>query len=278
MSTQGYKLTCSHGNLIENNNCWACSYNNNYKQCNHNILENKCNICKWNKSNISTNTSNICQHWIPVSKKCYICEREKKRLSHFQNETIKLNENNFFGEKSQFHNYINPNTTNKTYPKTENDNIHNARREISGRDFNNRTKDMNNNNINSFMRRSLETVGFIENNNKNIWQTSLINNSFPNIPISNVNENSHLGISTRGTRKLDSTDFNNNLHLRRSMLQPDFRQGNRFYEDKPFNTRRDSYRDVGNQNAKKFQDQTKQMYSEMNYTKAYDKAAGINRG
>ena len=68
------------------------------------------------------------------------------------------------------------------------------------------------------------------------------------------------------------------LHLKRSMLQPDLRQGNRFYEIKPENTRRENHRGIGNENARKFQNQTEEMYKDMNWSKSYDIAAGINRG
>ena len=285
MSFAGFTpSSCPHGLPHGSKNCWGCAYNKNYNKCMHNHLESECKTCRWKQPDLSSDSSqNVCQHWISVTDKCYICEREKKRLNHFHNETIKVNENNFFGDRiMKLKDYVDPNSVNNTYPRTVNEggNTFEAKSEISGREYNNRTKDMNNGNINSFMKRSLETVGFIEqNNNKNLWHNSIANNSFPNLHMSSSEaENTHLGISTRGHRKLDGTDFNNNLHLRRSMLQPDFRQGNRFYEDKPSNTRRNSYRGLGNQNAQKFQDQTKQMYSEMDYTKAYDRAAGINRG
>ena len=279
---------CSHGIIIGSNECWGCSYNKGFKQCCHNELESKCKICKWNQS---CEQNKMCQHWVPVTDNCYICEREKKRQNHFHNETIKLQDNNFFEDRiTQLKDYVNPNDVHKTYPMTINENMENKnlgnestnieKTEISGRGQNNRTKDSINGNINSFMKRSLDTIGFIEhNNNKNIWCNPISNNSFPNVHISdNDIDNIYLGISTRDRRKLDNTDFNSNLHLRRSMLQPDFRQGNRFYEEKPTNTRRESFRDLGNQNAQKFQTQTEQMYREMNYTKAYDNAAGINRG
>ena len=223
--------TCQH-NLPLNQNgtsCRLCIYNT---KCIHNMIENECNICKF-----------------------------KPRREVFSNNNIKIiNSNNFFNDKSQLGNYVNPDTTNKQYSKINNVDP----KEISGREINNRSKETN---VNSFMKRSLYTVGFIEtNNSKNMFLTS------------KNDENSYLGITTRGNRKLDDTNFNGDLHLRRSMLQPDFRQGNRFFEFKPTSTRRESYRNDGNESALKFQNQTEEMYKKMNYTQAYDKAAGINRG
>lgn len=275
---------CSHGIRIGSNECWGCSYEKGFKNCCHNEIESKCKICKWKQP--SNEQKKMCPHWVLIEDNCYICKRENKRKDHFHNETIKLNNNNFFDDRiSQLTDYVNPNNINKKYPITVNDfgnkSTNVAKIEISGREQNNRTKDyMNNNNINSFMQRSLDTVNFIEqNNNKNIWYNPISNNSFPTVHISDKDiDNTGLGISTRGRRKLDNTDFNSDLHLRRSMLQPDFRQGNRFYEDKPTNTRRETFRDMGNQNARKFQSQTEQLYRELDYTKAYDNAAGINRG
>jgi hypothetical protein len=124
------------------------------------------------------------------------------------------------------------------------------------------------------MNRSLDTINFMKNNAQNMWSNPIINNSFIQSQGGNL-ENSTYGITTRGNRKLD---YKEDLHLRRSMLQPDFRQGNRFYEFKPENTRRESYRDAGNKSAQEFQNQTQQMFNDMNYTKAYDQAAGMNRG
>lgn len=271
--------TCRHGFSLGSNTCLGCSYDKNYKKCKHNQIESNCRLCNINKYKT---VQKVCQHWNSITDECYSCEREKKRLNHFQHETIKLNENNLFNDTNTMKDYTNPYNINKNYPQTVNNNRTNieAKNEISGRENNNRTNDMINGNINSFMKRSLETLDFIENNNnQNLWHNPIINNSFPNFYFSNDdNHNTTMGISTRGGRKLDDTNFNNNLHLQRSMLQPDFRQGNRFYEDKPSNTRRDSYRGIGNQNVLKFQDQTKKMYNDLNYTKAYDTAAGINRG
>jgi hypothetical protein len=278
---------CQHGVTLGSGECWGCSYDKDFKQCIHHRVENKCNICKWKQPSVNKPIKqNLCPHWIPIHETCYVCERDSERKKYFHNGNVKIRENgNFFGNRIiNPKDYVNPDDVNKNYPSTSNIDSQSltseAKTELSGREHNNRTKDSKSGNINSFMRRSLDTVGFIERNNKsNIWSNSIANSSFPTAHIAdNEIENTYLGISTRGNRKLDNTDFNNDLHLRRSMLQPDFRQGNRFYEDKPANTRRESFRRLGNENVRKFQNQTESMYREMNYTKAYDQAAGINRG
>ncbi len=159
-------------------------------------------------------------------------------------------------------NYINPNIRNIKYAKTNN-------RGDTKINF----KENKRSNINSFMDRSLATVNFIkENNNKNIWFNPIVNTTCPKFNIiNNKFENNNIGINTRGSRKLN---VNDNLHLNRSMMLPDFRHGNRFFEFKPQNSRRETYRDIGNKNVIKFQNQTQQMFQNQDYTKAYDTAYG----
>ena len=174
--------------------------------------------------------------------------------------------------------YLNPNNMNISYPNVtnewKNENVNNA--DNNCREQNNRTKMGN---INSFMERSLQNVNFIDSNNsKNIWSNPIANNSFPNFYTTDCNsidndDINYLGMNTRKTKKTNECD----LHLKRSMLQPDFRHGNRFYEIKPTNTRRENYKGIGNDNARKFQDQTEEMYKSMNWSKAYDNVAGIGR-
>ena len=252
--TPSIKKVCNHNNPINGSTCWSCE------------VESQSNVGK-------------CPHWIPINKICYICQRENVRREQFYSGNVNSEKNSFFGKTimgstnspvSIGNDYIDPSNRNNTYPQTVNDAVSNCR------DLNNRSK---NDGTNSFMSRSLETVNFIENNNsKNIWSNPIINSSFPTTAGGGEADNIYMGINTRGARKMDTTDFNQDLHLRRSMLQPDTRQGNRFFEFKPTNTRRESYRDVGNQNAQKFQTQTEELYQKMNYTQAYDNAAGINRG
>lgn len=279
---------------------WGNYYKTKFKTCIHSKIEHECGICKWNvpqsehnkKSNQKSNqkprqlSNSTCPHWVPIANDCYVCQRDKERRENFYNQPTNSQKNcAFSNDVSTFQDYVNPDNINKSYPKTMNDG-NQTQKEIFGKKLNNRT--LNSRTANTFINRSMDTVNFINNNNnQNIWQNPIANTSFPNsFPNSFLNKNtsendtydSHMGITTRGKRKLDGSNVNDNLHLRRSLLQPDFRQGNRFYEDKPSNTRRESYRNMGNQNVRKFQSQTETMYKEMNYTKAYDNAAGINRG
>jgi hypothetical protein len=293
---------CSHGIKSIDNTCWACEYDKNHKKCFHNIIESNCNICKWKQippqqhtkvqqqmqqAPLEKKLQGVCAHWISLTNDCYICNREKERQKHFHNSNVKITDsNNFFDDRiSQLSNYVNPDSSNKQYSKLQNSTTSSSyntqmpdtSKELFGRELNNRSKETN---VNSFMKRSLDTVGFMEtNNSKNIWSNPIVNSSFPTTHISeNDIESNYLGVTTRGHRKLDDNNFNGDLHLRRSMLQPDLRQGNRFFELKPASTRRESFRNVGNESAIKFQNQTEELYKKMNYTQSYDAAAGINRG
>ena len=279
---------CPHGILLGSaTKCWGCIYIQNQPtvMCYHNRLASDCYECvaqktqqeifKYHRNN-KTNPNNLQQTFqpsIPLNKN-----------NNFNNGSKKENKSNFnirdindFCENQilQSNEYLNPNNTHNVYPTVINENINS--KENNCREQNNRTKMGN---VNSFMERSLQTVNFIDNNNsKNIWSNPISNNSFQNFHINDGNtidndEATYLGISTRNTRKMDDGD----LHLKRSMLQPDFRQGNRFYEIKPANTRRENYRGIGNENARKFQTQTEEMFKDMNWSKSYDIAAGINRG
>ena len=149
--------------------------------------------------------------------------------------------NNFINISNE---YIDPNSSVKKYPTVD---------------------DNKRNNVNSFMERSLQTFGFInDNNSKQSWFQE---------DITHVDNN--IGLTTRNSRKLENTD--NNLHLQRSMLQPDFRHGNRFYEFKPVDTRRENFRGIGNENIRKFQNQTGELYQDMTLSKAYDTLYRVNR-
>ena len=141
--------------------------------------------------------SETCPHWIPISKECYVCSREKKREENkFVNCSVHQNKhiNQTNHMESIFKNnneYIDPNNHKKVYTHHNNKRINN---------FNSRC----NNDV--FQSRDLPNVNFY-------GSTTRINNR------NKIAENSY------------------NLHLERSMVQPDYRQGNRFYEYKPHSTR-----------------------------------------
>jgi len=244
-------------------------YNRSFKKCVHNNIDGNCNICN-QVNKLGVQGEKVCKHWVSLSEGCYVCRREQERQKLFNNGNVKINVDDLKQDENQLKDYVDPGFSIKTYPTTSNRDMTNS---IS---FRNR----HDGNINSFMQRSLDTFGFIENNNsKNIWKNPIVNSSFPKAHLSeNEIESNYLGVNTRGNRKLGNTELNSDFHLKRSMLQPDFRTGNRFFEYKPTNSRRDSHKDIGNQNVRKFQNQTEQLYKEMDHTKAYDNAAGINRG
>lgn len=144
---------------------------------------------------------NICQHNVCINT-CMLCNQNT--------------------------NYINPNHINTTYPTLN----------ILGREQNNQTHNLHNQNITSFMKRSLENADFIK------YQNDQCNNTYDDNIQYNSNNYIHTGIQTRGNKKTQFSEINNNIHLSRSIVQPDFRQGNRFYEDKPFNSRKDNFREI----------------------------------
>ena len=274
---------CEHGILLENSTCWACKYIKNQQKCYHNKIENDCHECVSQKTqdifkfhrNNKTNPNNLQKTIHSSIPSNNISKKDTRLMNNFNIRDI----NDFCENKLVTSNeYLNPNNIQKVYPNVtnewKNEKINSS--ENNCREKNNRTKMGN---TNSFMERSLQSVNFIDNNNsKNIWSNP-ISNSFPNFNINDCNtldsdESTYLGINTRNSRKMDDCD----LHLKRSMLQPDLRQGNRFYEIKPENTRRENHRGIGNENARKFQNQTEEMYKDMNWSKSYDIAAGINRG
>lgn len=111
------------------------------------------------------------------------------------------------------------------------------------------TREKNNRNSytdNSFIHRSLDI--FHTDTNQPLHIHSYSDTSF--------------GISTRGNRKIAQN--NTNSHLHRSFVQPDNRFGNRFFEEKPTNTRNASTRDIGNQQAFTFQQKTQEIEKKEN--------------
>jgi len=159
------------------------------------------------KSSPYYSNSTTCPHWIPISQECYACARHKKREENkFVNCTVQQNtsKNNkrYNHMDTIFKNnneYIDPNNSNRL-PHTNN------------------TSNNNNNLIDRFLD--------INNRNDVIQSSDLPNVNF-------------YGIDTRNNNsKKDTLSRNSyNLHLMRSMIQPDNRYGNRFYEYKPSGTR-----------------------------------------
>ncbi len=129
------------------------------------------------------------------------------------------------------------------------------------------------NEMGSFMERSLDTFSFIQNNNsQNIWENSLINStSISSSNNSNIEDNIHLGMITRKPKKNEFNAKNEDLHLKRSILNTNFMHGNRFYEIKPTNSRRHNYRDIGNEHIRQNQSETKELLKQNKYGDAYNK-------
>tara|TARA_A100001015_G_C14594662_1_gene558083 strand:+ start:90 stop:563 length:474 start_codon:yes stop_codon:yes gene_type:complete len=144
-----------------------------------------------------------CPHWIPITQECYACIRDKKRADNrFVNCSIKpKNKNKSFHETDYIDDiFINNN---------EYINPDNYRRQI----YTNKPNNQNSINTNN---RYFDT---------NITQSL-------DLPASNF-----YGADTRNNNIKKQYKNSNNLHLRRSMIQPDKRYGNRFYEYKPHSSR-----------------------------------------
>ena len=147
--------------------------------------------------------------------------------------------------------YINPEKVNKNYNKID-------------------KKVEQSKNIGSFMKRSLDAKNFItENNSKNIWENPMVYSSSIHTPNIERKDDIYKGLTTRKEKKINIKN-NEDMFLKRSMLGNDFRHGNRFYEMKPTNTRTFTYRENGNENAIKFQNQTQRLFNDSSYFDAYN--------
>ena len=212
----------------------------------------------------------VCQHRNPIGiVHCNICSNKKK--NNFNHNKYKSeaniphkykseanvpqeykNQNSFTNQFTKFSGYINPNNTKPFYP-----NIIKRSRIGIGRDDTKRANYEND----LFMKRSLENFQFMQNNNKqNIWTNPISDGSFPKTHIHNpFMESIHKGVGTRQIRKINDYGSNNDLHLKRSLIQPDYRMGNRFMEYKPSDTR-NSNKNIGNQYANKYQQQSNELF------------------
>lgn len=187
----------------------------------------------------------VCQHRNSIKLAhsglvhCDICPNEKK--NNFNKG------GSFTNQFTKFSGYINPNNSNA---------IKRSRIGI-GRDDTKRANYEND----LFMKRSLENLQFMQNNNKqNIWTNPISDGSFPKTHIHNpFMESIHKGVGTRQIRKISDSRSNNDLHLKRSLIQPDYRFGNRFMEYKPSDTR-NSNKNIGNQYANKYQQQSNELF------------------
>jgi hypothetical protein len=127
--------------------------------------------------------------------------------------------------------YVNPEKVNKSYSKVD--------KKVEQ-------------DVGSFMKRSLDAMNFIkDNNSKNIWENPMVYSSSIHTPNIERTDDVYMGMTTRKERKIDIKN-NEDMFLKRSMMGTDFRHGNRFYEIKPLNTRTFTYREHGNEQAIKF--------------------------
>lgn len=135
-------------------------------------------------------------------------------------------------------------------------------------------------NVGVFMERSLEQSNFVQHQNKNqMWGNPILQQNFPS-PLEEKFEHSepipYMGISSRSSKKIDSKN-NEDFFINRSLIQPDMRRGNRFYEIMPSSGRKEPLRNSDNGRVDQFQQQQASMFQQMDYATAFQKGAGMGR-
>jgi hypothetical protein len=264
------------------------------KVCSHGIaFEFDCYQCAFEK--IKKNQPGVCPHWIPKNESCSICERTNNRknplvqrpyipVSQTQNEnkqSLKRTNpqlNNFYSNQMfpSLENYVTPGESRMDFPKPVNT--------LSGsykpttdptRCFQSDKKETNRSqyglsDMGIFMERSIEQANFQNNlQNQQLWGNPVLKQNFKS-----SEEIPYMGKHSRRERKLNSEE---DLFLQRSLIQPDMRQGNRFYEIMPSSGRREPLRNFDNNNINSFQQQEARIYQQMDYSKAFDKGANVGR-
>jgi hypothetical protein len=280
--------------------------------CPHGVsLKFDCYQCAFNV--VKKSQSGVCSHWIPKNQSCYACKREMSKEDPFTKRPyIPVNKNTnistsapsmeFFQQQQKnqinsdkysnqmfpsFNGYITPDKTEPNFPQPVNSvgggryrpATDPRRSMLNGRDDTRRAQ--NDKDMGFMMNRSVQESGFLnhQQNTNNLWGNPVIKSNFPKVDEKNLEMIPNYGINTRTLRKIDSAGRNENIFLNRSLVQPDMRHGNRFYEIMPQTDRQSgSKRASDNMMANQFQQQSAQIYSQMDYQKAFDSGASISRG
>jgi len=284
------------------------------KTCPHGIaVRFDCYQCAFNQ--VRQAQQGVCSHWIPKGQPCYACERQKGRENPFTERPYipvdpKRAQNNcqpnqefmqqqLGSDQSRFGNQMLPSMVGYTHPDDPNRDFPqpvntvgggryrppaDPRRAMSsGREQTQRSR--NEGPVMGYaMDRSLDESKFMQEQQGHMWGNPLIRRNFPS-PMEQKLEPqeeqtiTNYGVSTRKSRKIDPSGRNENIFLNRSMVQPDMRHGNRFYEYMPQTDRVSGQRrESDNMMANQFQQQSAQMYSEMDYQRAFDTGAAVGRG
>jgi hypothetical protein len=123
------------------------------------------------------------------------------------------------------------------------------------------------NDIGFFLDRSLDDSKFMVHQKQgDMWGNPLIKRNFP--PPGEVVDSPN-GINSRPGRKIESMGNNEDFFLKRSLVQPDMRHGNRFYEIMPESDRKEPLRQEDNANVKRFQEQSRQFYENYDFRRVY---------
>lgn len=253
----------------------------NEKSCPHGIsLRFDCYQCAFDT--VRKNNS-VCPHWISKSQPCYVCQRQSKE-SFTQKPHIPINQPTMYPQQqnSEFvqqqiqrqsdyqmlpslPNYTHPDSK-RDYPTPINTDLKDPRRMMSvGRSDTKR--------VGYSMGRHLEESSFLQNQQNNMWGGSMVEQMFPRPEKSDT----HMAVGTRGDKKLDFSGRNENIFLNRSMVQPDMRYGNRFFEIKPESDRQSGRRDEENNGVNRFQHQNNELFGQKDFRQAFDGGAMMGR-
>ncbi len=278
------------------------------KTCLHGMgLQYNCALCQFERAKASQ--SGVCSHWILKSDYCYACQRTKQRSNpfqkfnqkdkfqqkqpsyssthhslpkqknyhptqpHYEKKTERFNPmgNRMFpqhhvgtvdpvGQKIP-QGYTHPDVPQK-YPQVSNWGNQQTRNKTHRATYKKEP-------MGAFMNRSLETVDILSQQNPKSWS----HNSWGQFRGNSQQQGSlmdyHQGVNTRGNHRTENMRKQQDLFLQRSLVQPDIRVGNRFFEEKPSDTRRARFSTISNQRS-----QTRQQQSvyQSNYSRAMRRA------
>lgn len=292
---------CPHGTSLRFD-CYQCAFdrvkNNHPGVCSHWIPKDQyCYACARLKDREN-----------PFTERPYIPVTQQKPQSTFGNsytffEQQKGDSSNIYSPQvtAKFEGYINPEQSNKEFPQPINSfggryyPSTDPRRSMSvGREATHRSQyeQSKESKLGVFLDRSLDDSRFMASHQGgDMWGNPLIKRNFPSPMneqvastqpvnsdmVGSQSSQMYSGISSRKTRKLDFGGQNEDMFLKRSLIQPDMRHGNRFYEIMPETDRRQSYRQEDNVRSTQFQQQTAQIAADADFRSAYNSGAAMGR-
>lgn len=241
-----------------------------------------------------------CRHWVPIENLCYICKKEQERPFTLRGRPeVFQNPSPTQGRPLQTHQmpglqapngYRHPDDPRKkNYPmpitsvdprrfmQTDRDNTYRSGYTRRTVETETGQRDMG-----IAMARALDTAqslppsGYHPGWGPQGEMDPMMNNRHeqPTVP-QPMNVNAHAGLNTRSERKLGQGTDLQNMWLERSMVQPDMRFGNRFYEHLPQGTRKERS-STSNTRAQERQDASR-VYENRDYSESFDRGAQVGR-